>query len=532
MPTAGTSEPRHVRPLVSDLWHRGIGGLIVAIHATVFVASLAGPGLVLIGTFIDDGRFSLSAWANVFADWGRWGTLLSNTAIVSITTLAVLMTVGVALAACLFKTDARGRFVGISLLLLAAAIPLYVVDGAAIAIFGADSLRGSAPAVGLIHALAHLPLVVIIIGMAFRSVPPAAEESALVDGAGRWGTFRHVTLRMGFGGLAAAAIIVLLWVTTDYSVSDTLLVRTFAEEVYTQYALEGRPQEPALVCLPQMLLFGVVLWMLRRHYLTGTDAPPPVTATFQFKTRRWRPLLSFVALGIPLILVGTLLSALVSPLRESPEPLHVASWFVEEVSTSLVTGGLAGSISAALGVGLAWYIVRRPRWRPILAAYVVAMLAIPAPILGIGMILLFNRPGIMGNLYDSPAILTVAYIFRFLPLAVIFLIPSVRALPCDCEHAARVDGCSELGVWLRIVWPQCLRTVLVTAFVILVLAVGELPCSLLVTPPGSVTVGARLFSLLHYGMYPDAAMLCLLSIAGIIIPSCILLLLLKPRLTG
>ncbi|MGB2987622.1 MAG: ABC transporter permease subunit [Phycisphaerae bacterium] len=504
--------------------------MVVAVHGLVVVASLAGPALILVDTFIDDGRFSLTAWRNVFADWDRWEVLLINTGVVSVSALVLTCIVGVVFAALLFKTDVRGRLPGIALFLLVSAVPLYVVNGAVISIIGLDSLRGSAAAVGLIHAAAHLPIVVIMIGIALRSVPAAAEECALVDGAKTFQVFYGVTLRQAIGGVVAAVIVVLLWVTADYSVSDILLVRTFAEEVYTQYALHGRPQEPAMVCLPQMVLFGGLLWALRRAYLTGTDVPATVRVRHVFKTGRWRTPLSVAAAAIPLTLVVVLVIALISPLRGVSDPMHIASWFVEEVSTSLITSVAAGVISAGLGVGLACFIVRRPRWRPVLVAYVVTMLAIPAPILGMGMIRLFNRPGLAGWLYDSPAILTAAYVFRFLPIAVILLIPAVRAIPLECELAAKVDGCTELAVWRRIVWPQCMHTVLVTMFIVTVLAIGELPCSLLVTPPGFITVGARFFSLVHYGMYPDAAMLCLLSIGSVVVPCAALLLLLKRRL--
>ncbi|MCH7807885.1 MAG: iron ABC transporter permease [Planctomycetes bacterium] len=503
---------------------------IAAIHALVIVLSLAGPALILFDSFRHDGRFALRAWRNVFADWSRWQTLLSNTGVVALCAVTLSCVLGIALAGLLFKANIRGRLAGIGLLLLAAAVPLYAVNGAAASIIGLDSLRGSTIAVGLIHAAAHLPIVVLLIGFALRGVPAAAEEAALLDGATPLRAFLLITMRLGIGGVVAAVVVVLLWVLTDYSVSDILMVRTFAEEVYTQYALHSRPEEPALVCVPQILLFGGLLWTLRRSFLTPTSSMETVRAGYRFNVGRWRTPLSVLAVVIPLAIVVALLIALVAPLRASPNPLHVASWFVDELTTSLITSAAAGMIAAGLGVGIAWTIVRKPRWRPLLAAYVVTMLAIPAPIIGMGLIRMFNRPGAAGWLYDSPAILTVAYVVRFLPIAVILLIPAVRTLPIECEQAARADGCSQLGVWHRIVWPPCYRMVLVVVFIVTVLAIGELPCSILVTPPGFNTVGARFFSLVHYGMYPDAAMLCLLSIGSVLVPCACLLLLLKHRL--
>ena len=254
--------------------------------------------------------------------------------------------------------------------------------------------------------------------------------------------------------------------------------------------------------------------------------------TREFKAGRWRVPLSIVAGAAALALAVTPIAALAPRLGRGSELARMAWSFGEEIRVSMAASLAAGVISAGLGVGLAWYIVRRRRWRTMVAAYVVLMLAVPAPILGIGMIRLFNRPGLGGYIYDRPAILVVAYVFRFLPIAVLLLIPAVRAIPVECELAAKVDGCGTLATWSRIVWPLCLPGALVATFVVMVLSLGELPCSLLLAPPGYVTVGARFFSLIHYGLYPDAAMLCLLSMGTVVLPWLALLVLLRRRLVA
>lgn len=500
------------------------------VHIAVLFISLAGPALILVDTFFEDGRFSLLAWQNVFSDWPRWATLLSSTAVVWASAVGSCCLAGVVLAIILFKTDIRFRLPTIALLLLCAAVPLYAVNGSVLSIVGIERAKNSQAMVGLIHAVAHLPIVVLIIGMALRSVPRDLEEIALVEGAGRVYTLLCVTLRLGVGGLVAALVLVTLWVTTDYSVSDILLVRTFAEEVYTQYALQGRPEEPALVSLPQIVLFGGLLWGLRRGFLTGESAPLTMGTTCSFSTGRWRLPLTVVASLVALLLAVTPLVSLGLRLRGVTNIVSIAGTFYEEIAVSFVTSLAAGLVASGLGVGLAWHIVRKRKGRTLVMAYVILMLAIPGPILGMGLIQLFNRPGLAGYVYDSPVMLVVAYVVRFLPIAVILLIPAVRAIPIECELAARVDGCGPFRVWLHIIWPQCIPSALAAMFIVMVLAIGELPCSLLVTPPGYTTVGARFFSLLHYGLYPDATILCLLSIGSVLVPWLGLFLLWNKRL--
>jgi iron(III) transport system permease protein len=43
-----------------------------------------------------------------------------------------------------------------------------------------------------------------------------------------------------------------------------------------------------------------------------------------------------------------------------------------------------------------------------------------------------------------------------------------------------------------------------------VLSLSEIGASFLVVPPGRTTLSIRFFTLIHYGVYPDAAGICLI----------------------
>ncbi|MBN1492287.1 MAG: iron ABC transporter permease [Phycisphaerae bacterium] len=513
-----------------------IGGGLVMLHVGVVAMALAGPAWLFVETFRDGDGWALTAWRNVFGDLDRWGVLLANTAAVAVWALVPSMLVGIAMALILFKIRGRLRVPMMALLLLAATMPLYAVSGWMYGVVGIERWLGSTAMVGLIHGVAHLPLVVLIVGVAVRSVDADLEEAALVEGADTVGVLFRVTLRRAIAGLVTAGVLVVLWVVTDYSVSDVLQVRTFAEEVYTQYALHGRPQEPTLVSLPQILLFGGLLWAWRRHYLIDESVPNEIGARRRFSAGRFGFPLTAAAGVVAVALAALPLVSLGRRLTGQLDLWTLASSFSPELRVSLTTSSAAGAIAAALAVGLAWAIVRPTRWRLPLAACVVLLLAVPGPVLGIGIVRVMTKLATFSDTaataYDSPGILVAAYVFRFLPVAVILLVPAVRAIPIECELAARVDGCGSTRVWWHIVWPRCLPTALMAAFVVMILALGELPCSILVTPPGYDTVGKRFFSLVHYGLYPDAAMLCLLSLASVVGPWMGLVVLLRKWLFG
>jgi len=496
-----------------------LGTLLFLCHAAAVVAAVAGPVLVLADTLNRDGHITFAAWRSAFSDLPRWSTLLGNTAVVAGVAALACIPAGIVLAVALFRTDLRFRLAGIVLLLLTAAIPLFIVSGAVFSIIGKDRWLGMAPVVGLVHAVVHLPIVTLIVGAALRSVSADTEEAALVEGAGPVRTLFSVTLPMAIGGIVASLVVVMLWVTTDYSVSDLVVVRTFAEEVYTLYAV--RPHEAALVCVPQIVLFGGLLWYLRSGFLAGCEGEETQVASeepYRFRVRRHRRLLSVVTATVVLALAATPVATLFARLCDARSLRRYAWLFTGEIQTSIWTSFSAAVLVAVLGLGLAWYAVRRPRWRPVIAAFVVLMLAIPAPVLGMGLIAVFNRDGPLGYVYGSPGMLVLAYTFRFLPVAVILLIPAVRAIPLECELSAKVDGCGGVATWWHIVWPLCLPQALLVVFAVAALSFGELPCSLLVTPPGYDTVGKRFFDLIHMGLYPDVAVLGLWSVAAVLVP--------------
>ena len=461
--------------------------------------------------------------------------LLGNTLGAFGVALPVALLLGGALGVLTLKTDAHLSRLSLVLLIFAACLPLYVVNEAIIALLdsaeaGTPRLRGSLIALGIVHGIAHAPLVGLVLGLAARSVDRGLEERALVDGLSGPRAFLRVTLPGARGALGIACLIVLLSMLGDFSASDRLLVRTFAEEIYTQFQAGDTLAGPLRSALPPVVLglVGIAL-VVRRIGLPHADSPAARESTAQTVTAgryslgAWRWPAGLAALGVCAVLaLGPLAfflgkGFLVSGGRGKGLP-HYARVFWPELSVSISTGFTAACIAAALALPLAWILVRSRRWRWPVGALLALLLALPGPLLGIGLVALFNRPGIAGSVYDSPAMLVIAYTLRFLPIAVLVFLPSAGALPSSVLDAARLDGLSEASILRRVVLPHLLPAALLAICLVAALSVGELPASLLVTPPGYETVGKRFFNLIHYGQDGEAGALCTLALLLVAVP--------------
>ena len=106
-----------------------------------------------------------------------------------------------------------------------------------------------------VQALAGLPWVILIVGIGLSSVESALEEEALLA-ADPWRVLWRVTLPRCRGTIAAAALWLGLQVAADISVTDVLLVPTFAEEIHTQFTMGGKDAlaRTLLIALPGVAL--------------------------------------------------------------------------------------------------------------------------------------------------------------------------------------------------------------------------------------------------------------------------------------
>ncbi len=421
----------------------------------------------------------------------RWPILLGNTAVVSGIAVLLALSVGLVLTVSLFRTNMVGKTFGKALLLLLLCLPTYATGSALLWSVGFSSYRESAVVAGLLYGLMLTPLATLILGVGLNQVDSTCEDQALLE-SGAAGVLWFVSLPLIRWNLCVAALLVVFISATDYYITDMLQVRTFAEEIYTQYALRGAAAMPLLLSIPPMLVFAALYALAfrfrpDRRALRATDS----TNARPFDLGVWRGVVSFVVAGAILLFTAIPLASTVNQIRtdgpieptsgvEPVSPPRRTSGFeisalatTPELLTSLWTCPAAASVCAVLGLGIAWLAVQaRPtsgfkciRW--IVVSIVVLAWCVPAPACGIALIQLLNRPGALGGIYDSPVVLIIGYVVRFLPLAVLLLVPAIEHVPFELEDSARTEGCSSWEVHRFIYWPLSINHAALTWFIVL-----------------------------------------------------------------
>ena len=463
--------------------------------------------------------------------------LVGNTILLSVAVAAASTPFGAPLAFLLVRSDAFARKPAGVLLLALLFMPLYLQAAAWQAGFGLqgwytaiaggpvvlDGWRGAIA----VHTLAAMAWVVVIVGVGLLLAEPELEEAALLDGTSGQ-VFRRVTLLRTAHAVGAAFLWVAVTTAGEMTVTDLFQVRTYAEQLYTQFALGDVAGAAPWNTVPSVIatLWVIAAGLLLTSRLVAPDRHASERPCRVFRLGRWRAPASALMLSAVGFLVGVPLASLVvkagmvvarqehglarhwSARQCGAMILGSPARFSREFGWSLAIAALAATAAVAVGLILAWN-ARRGGWRAAPAWLAVAMcLALPGPLIGLGLIACFNAPGWpwLLDLYDhSIAPIWIAQTVRALPLCTLVLWYALRTISPDVLHSATLEGATALARFFYVVLPQRWPAVAAAWLVALAVAWGELSASILVVPPGVTTLPIQIFGLIHYGVDDQVA---------------------------
>jgi iron(III) transport system permease protein len=191
----------------------------------------------------------------------------------------------------------------------------------------------------------------------------------------------------------------------------------------------------------------------------------------------------------------------------------------DAIVNSLLFAGVGATAVVGVAVWVGYAQARAGRaFRFAAQVLMVVLFAVPSTIVGVGLIGVWNRSGPLGAPYGTDVMFLLAYLARFVPVAVLVLAATAQAVSVSQEEAAAVSGAGWFRTMRRIVLPQ-MRLGITAAWVItFVLAFGELGVSILVAPPGEATLPIRIYTLIANAPSSQVAVLALLQSLVVFMP--------------
>ena len=366
------------------------------------------------------------------------------------------------------------------------------------------------------------PYVLLTIRAALWNMDTSLEESARALGRSPWQTFRTVTLPMLRPAILAGGLLVALYALSDFGAVAIMRYETFTWSIFIQYGAALNRTLAAAMSLGLIVLALVVVWGEHtarntgggRYYTSGGGAarPPDPVALGPW---RWPALLycgmvALVSLGLP---VAVLVYWTVRGVAAG-EPLLLL-W--RAAANSVGVSALAAVLTVICAAPIAILAVRYPgqlsRWLERLGF---VGFALPGIVIALGLVYFGARYAPW--LYQSLAMLAVAYVTLFLPAAVGALRASLVQVRPELEDAARSLGKSPLVVLLSVTFPLVRPGLLTGAALVFLLTMKELPATLILSPIGFTTLASSIWAAAEEAFFARAAAPALLLVIVSSIP--------------
>jgi iron(III) transport system permease protein len=356
----------------------------------------------------------------------------------------------------------------------------------------------------LMNALHLYPILYMNIAAALSNLDPAMEQAAENLGCPPWKRFLRITLPLSMPGVFAGSSIVFIWAFTELGVP---LVFDYSRVTPVQIfdGIKGLDKNPIPYALTAILLIVAAVVFSLSKFVMGRSplgtAPRPQGRS---DSKRIGGIRSFAC---AMLFIGVFLFASVPHLGVILLSL-AGRWYgtvvpdefttrhytealgnglvVPSIQNSLLYAGFATLVALAIGMAVAWVVVRSNlRSRGLLDSLVMMPLGVPGLVMAFGYLALSqeDRPFhfLIGADGSPFFLLVIAYAFRRLPYIVRSAVAGLQQSNPALEEAARSLGATPLRTLRRIAIPLIGANLMAGSILAFAFAMLEVSDSLILT---------------------------------------------------
>ena len=474
--------------------------------------------ILLVDSFVGDGRLSLDVFRRIFAI-PSFTRAITNTLKVGFL-VGILSTLVGLLFAYVEVYVRMGKFVGglfKAVSMLPVVSPPFVLSLSMIMLFGKagiitrfllkiyDNSVYGFWGIAVVQTLTFFPVCYMMLKGLLKNIDPSLEEAARDMGASRWKVFTSVTLPLLLPGLGNAFLVTFIESIADFA--NPMIIGgsydTLATTIYLQ--ITGAYDKAGAAAMAVVLLcITLAMFAVQKYYLERKTA-----ATLTGKASRGRMLITDRSVKVPLTVLCAMVAMFVIMMYICVPvgacfptwgfkffPL-TGKWFklvfsryhgFQAFRDSFVLSLISAPITALLSMIISYLVVkRRFRAKGFIEAVSMLAMAVPGTVLGVGYIRGFSgglfHTGFMQGLYGTGLILIIVFVVRSLPTGTRSGISALRQIDKSIEESAYDMGANSFRVFMTVTLPlikDSFLSGLVTAFVRSITAISAI--ILLVTP--------------------------------------------------
>ena len=498
-----------------------------------------------------DGSLSLDSYVRALGRARHLQALL-NSLYLGAAVTAISLALGVPLALAVSRTNMPGRgfthmavlasfvmpnFLGAIAWILLAGPNAGWINRLWMAVFG--STEGpfnvfSFWGLAFVIALYTYPLVYVFTKSALDLISTELEDAAAIHGSGRFNTLARVTLPLALPSIVGAGILIFLETIALYGTPALIAIPAGINLATTQivsfFQYPLRIEQAAAFSMPILVLTVVMLYLQRallsrKGYVSvsgkGGERRPFDAGPWKWLLLGYSTLICALSVVVPMaiLVLASLSKAWGRGLAAGNLTLsNFHAIFFEQLTVrSALFNTVAYSASAALvcvamGICVAYATQRRITPAPALVQFLaLAPVAVPGLIIAIGLYAAYAGPPF--SLYGTGALVVVAFVTRFLPIAVTACGAAVRSLNPELEEAVRILGGNRITVMRQVVMPLLRKTLAGVFILVFVICTKELSTAVFLTGPASRVVSVLTLDLSEQGNYETLAAMGVVLVA-------------------
>ncbi len=367
------------------------------------------------------------------------------------------------------------------------------------------------------------PVVYFAVSRTVEAVGARYADVGRVFGASPARAFWRITLPLSAPGLAASLLLVFAAAIEEYGTPAALGRRAGFQVLVT--GIDTRIGDwpidlpGAAVLSLTLVIISLIAFLIQRRILSRRSYQ---TVSGKPQNKDKRPLgsltapvllafgiVSFLATGVPMLsILATALSKTISRglvidnlgLDNFASVFGNSAGALAALGNSLALGVGTAVITGLIGITAAYTVVKtKMRGRMLIDIMTVLPNALPGIVVAVGLILVWNMPGLPFTPYNTGIILLLAYCCILLPQTARYSSAAFQQIGDNLEAAARVSGAGTLTVFRRILLPLVLPSLASAMLLVFALASRELVASIVLAPVGMQTIATFIWRQFEQG---------------------------------
>ncbi|MBU3716558.1 MAG: iron ABC transporter permease [Candidatus Nanopelagicaceae bacterium] len=402
-----------------------------------------------------------------------------------------------------------------ALSVLPIAIPSYVFTYSWLSI---DLLPSGFLAAVIVLTLSTAPYVTLAAMAALRRIDSSQVDVAQTLGLNQLQILTRITLPQVRNALSAGALLVALYVLSDFGAVSLLGVDTFTRAIQNTYQGSFDRSSAAVLALMLVSVSSLVIGLETSTRRRSRLVKSSVSITRQpdkLQSIRSRVIATgFISLYLILALVAPL-SVLIYRFIARPEPINLLALFHAAFST-VVVSSLGAAIALVLALPIAILALRATLIGRAAERGVLLVNALPGIVMGLALVAFGSD---FPWAYQTIGLLALSYSILFLARSVGTIRTSLSRVPENLTEIAATLGQSKSQIFHRVTLPLAAPGVLTGTLLVFLSAMKELPATLMLRPTGFETLATEIWNNTAIFRFSEAAPYALLLVAIAAIPT-------------